>query len=202
MPTDGWLLGAVGDAFRVVDQMHGRVNLIHADVKPGNFMREMGSQQLKIIDFDFATFVNEIRGVGDVMDNNSGVIRASDSPVWTGGTELYMPPEAFLYQEVSLMSDSWALGILLYTAAHNLRMSHPLEFNHQNLAGMTRKEFAQLFLSSDYSCKMWANDKAPLAADLVQKLLTRHPEHRLDVSAAVSFHPFFEIVPHFPEASP
>ena len=102
-----------------VNEIHQH-NIIHADIKPGNFLLVAG--ELKIIDFGMAIEVNP--GQDYVMKK------------FLGGTREFMSPEVYAAYVIedgvinreamassqgvrfSTKSDIWALGIILYQAVY------------------------------------------------------------------------------------
>ena len=80
-----------------VEHLH-RETIAHADLKPSNILVDENGQ-VSLIDFGIARFITP----GDKWDS------------W-GGTPDYMAPEAFdpKYGEVSVKTDVYALGVILY----------------------------------------------------------------------------------------
>ena len=78
-----------------VQAAHGR-GILHRDLKPANVMID-GRGQVKITDFGLA-------GLGETIQH--GEIRS--------GTPAYMAPEQFAGKEVTVRSDIYALGLVLY----------------------------------------------------------------------------------------
>ena len=102
-----------------VQQVHD-CNIVHSDLKPGNFLLVCGN--LKLIDFGLAIEMTEAS------------LKARKC---TSGTKGYMPPESLCAGvQISKKTDVWALGIILYQAVFGV---HPFPVNkgvtkggHQN----------------------------------------------------------------------
>ena len=104
-----------------VQQVHS-LNIVHADLKPGNFLLVQGN--LKVIDFGMAI---------EITPGSDYVLRQ-----FIGGTKEYMSPETmagYIIEEgaidqeamkkrggvqVSPKSDVWALGIILYQTVYGV----------------------------------------------------------------------------------
>ncbi|EHQ52382.1 serine/threonine protein kinase [Ectothiorhodospira sp. PHS-1] len=76
------------------------VGVIHRDLKPGNVLIN-GRDILKIVDFGVAA----VTGAGDTRLTRTGILI---------GTPKYMAPEQVLGKPVSVRSDIYALGVMLY----------------------------------------------------------------------------------------
>jgi serine/threonine-protein kinase len=70
--------------------------VVHRDLKPANVMID-GRGRARLTDFGLALLIEDVQGV-DV----------------TGGTPAYMAPEQLAGQEVTVKSDLYALGLILY----------------------------------------------------------------------------------------
>lgn len=86
------------DVCRAVAAIH-RVGLLHRDIKAQNVMREEGGRIL-LLDLGF--------GSQRVVDS------ISKSEKRVAGTPVYMAPEFFRGESASVLSDIYAIGILLY----------------------------------------------------------------------------------------
>jgi serine/threonine protein kinase len=84
-----------------LDRTH-RASIVHRDLKPANLflsVGEDGERRIKILDFGVAKIVAESTG-----ETTTGM-----------GTPLYMAPEQFRNQRVSVATDIHALGMMAYT---------------------------------------------------------------------------------------
>jgi eukaryotic-like serine/threonine-protein kinase len=72
------------------------IGLLHRDLKPANIMID-GRGRARITDFGLARFVEEVKGV-EILS----------------GTPAYMAPEQLTGREVSVRSDLYSLGLVLY----------------------------------------------------------------------------------------
>jgi len=75
-------------------------NVVHKDMKPQNLMLDKSKMEVKIIDF----------GVAEIFQARQ------DSSRIGAGTLLYMAPEVFR-KNVTLKSDIWSIGVILYNLA-------------------------------------------------------------------------------------
>lgn len=81
---------------RAVKYIHDR-NIIHRDIKSANMLLK-SDFTVKLSDFGFASFLK---------NHNT-------QEKFNVGSPLYMSPEAQAYQQHSVKSDTWALGMILY----------------------------------------------------------------------------------------
>jgi serine/threonine-protein kinase len=86
---------------------HAR-GILHRDLKPGNIMID-GRGEVRITDFGLATVAEQLQG-----------------PEVRHGTPAYMAPEQLAGREVTMQSDIYALGLVLYEMFTGKR-AHPAE---------------------------------------------------------------------------
>jgi serine/threonine protein kinase len=89
-----------------LDAAH-RAHVIHRDIKPENviiFQDEAGRDQAKLIDF----------GIAKETHSTSGVARFEAHAGFNSGTPKYMSPEQFAGGPVTVQSDIYSLGCLLF----------------------------------------------------------------------------------------
>lgn len=160
--------------FSAVAELHARSTLeAHCDVKFANFVAPTG---------------------GGPADRCLVDLELAQPPGLAGrrrkrGTPAYMAPESLLWGEVNRWVDSWALGVMLFQACHPGRM-HPF-FEHNDL---TTSVMLHAMAETDYRPDMWTNESAPLAADLVERLLRRRVSGRTVPEESLG-HPLFDAAP-------
>jgi serine/threonine-protein kinase len=133
--------------------------VLHRDLKPANVMLD-GSGRARIMDFSLAS-------VGDVAD-----VRA--------GTPAYMAPEQLAGQEVTVRSDIYALGLVLYEIFTGRRA-----FEAKNLAELIEQHRAGTLTAPTEIVK--SLDPAIEAAILrcLDPIAVRRPSSAIAVSAAL-----------------
>jgi serine/threonine-protein kinase len=133
--------------------------VLHRDLKPANIMLD-GSGRARIMDFSLAA-------VGDVAD-----IRA--------GTPAYMAPEQLAGQEVTVRSDVYALGLVLYEIFTGRRA-----FDATNLSDLLEQHRAGTIASPTTVVK--SLDPAIESAILrcLDPIAVRRPSSAIAVSAAL-----------------
>ena len=77
-----------------------KLDVFHSDIKPENVFL-MGDGSMKLGDF----------GICKVLASTEGTEQKG-----SGGTLLYMPPEAFSRQKIGFYSDIWSVGCLILEA--------------------------------------------------------------------------------------
>jgi serine/threonine protein kinase len=157
-------------AFAAVAELHRHSRVLHLDVKRGNLVRGPRGA-CTLVDFDLAA----------VLEPGQSAVRGGR------GTPTSVPPETWLGRGMSRASDVWALGIMLYCAAHPGR-THPFEAAgpaaFAAIRGRDLGAFRGAMLSCDYDDAMWGNGGAPLARELCEMLLAADPEDRPDAAEA------------------
>jgi protein kinase-like protein len=136
--------------------------LLHRDLKPANIMLD-GRGRVRITDFGLASLAGEVHG-GDVR----------------AGTPAYMAPEQLAGKEVTLKSDIYALGLVLYEIFTGKRA-----FDAPTLQELTK----QRETSSPTNPTMLVKDLDPLVERVIERCLERDPAKRpasaLQVAAAL-----------------
>jgi DNA-binding winged helix-turn-helix (wHTH) protein/tetratricopeptide (TPR) repeat protein len=117
-------LGAIAPSLRIelmaqcaeTLSMAHALGVLHKDLKPSNILvaEEPGHAPcIKLCDF----------GSGDLLDTGVGKLHLSRTVSLTrtqrdgsGGTPMYLPPEALLGQPATVQGDVYALGVMLYQA--------------------------------------------------------------------------------------
>ena len=142
-------------------------NVCHRDLKPENFMFESpeADSELKLIDFGLSNKFFFRFGSSEL---NSFV-----------GTPNYIAPEVLLGR-YGAMCDMWSVGVIMYAM-----LSGRFPFS-----GETPNDVFARVLSGEFSIssEVWEN-VSPLAIDLLSKLLTSNPSHRLPADKALA-HPW------------
>ena len=133
--------------------------VLHRDLKPANIMID-GRGQVMITDFGLAGIANQIQGA-EVRH----------------GTPAYMAPEQLAGKEVTVRSDIYALGLVLYEMFTGKRA-----FEAETLAEMTRlrEEVALPSLTS------LVRDLDPAVERVIQRCLDKDPRNRPASALAVA----------------
>lgn len=131
-----------------------RVNIVHRDLKPENclFLNEEEESPLKIMDFGL-----------------SSVEEFTDPVVGLFGSIDYVSPEALSRGRITVKSDMWSLGVILYI----LLSGYPPFFAQSN------RQKQQMIMQADFSFyeKTWKNISQS-AKDLINSLLAVDPDKR------------------------
>lgn len=154
------------DLFEATDYIH-KAAIVHRDLKPENIMvnfeNDMELQSLKIIDFGFATYVQEIKKSKLCL-----------------GTLNYMAPESFtgVYDH---RVDIFALGVILYFI-----LSGNLPFYSDDQDVVKRNTInCELNIESEDAFFSKSNE----AKDLISKLIVKDPKDRITLEEAL-VHPW------------
>ena len=143
-------------------------NIVHRDLKPENFLMETKdlNSEVKLIDFGLSKRWNTSEGA----DKMHTVV----------GTPYYVAPEV-LRGEYDKMCDVWSLGIILYVF---LCGYPPFE-------GDNNKEIFKNVLKSklEFDPADW-DTVSNQAKDLVSKMLSKDPKHRISAQECLE-HPWF-----------
>ena len=132
--------------------------VLHRDLKPANVMLD-GEGRVRITDFGLAAIVGEVAGA-DVH----------------AGTPGYMAPEQLAGKEVSVASDIFSLGIVLF----ELLTGKPV-FKADSAA-----ELARLHESNRTSPSSFVPDLDPAVERVILRCLARHPAERPSSALAVA----------------
>eukprot|EP01025_Chloroclados_australasicus_P026899 TRINITY_DN2670_c0_g1_i13.p1 TRINITY_DN2670_c0_g1~~TRINITY_DN2670_c0_g1_i13.p1 ORF type:complete len:425 (-),score=10.02 TRINITY_DN2670_c0_g1_i13:1876-3150(-) len=93
-----WKLELISNIAKGIQYLHSQ-NIIHHDIKPGNILiQDKEKAQTKITDFGLSSL--------KFGDHNT-------QKTCTGGTKVYMAPEAMRGEQVDEKVDIWALGIIM-----------------------------------------------------------------------------------------
>lgn len=133
--------------------------VLHRDLKPQNIMID-GSGKVRVTDFGLSGFVEEFS--------------AQD---FTAGTPAYMAPEQLAGREVSVKSDVYALGLVLYELFTGQRL----------FEGNAREEIArQQTERSSSSLSTSVEDIDPAVERVILRCLEREPSARPSSALAVA----------------
>jgi serine/threonine-protein kinase len=131
------------------------VGLLHRDLKPGNVMLD-GRGRVKLTDFGLATVAGAVRDV-------------------RAGTPLYMAPEQLAGQQVTVQSDLFALGLVLYEVFTGKRA-----FTAGSLP-----ELARQYEQPPSNPSSHVSGVSPAVERTILRCLERLPEHRPGSAAEV-----------------
>ena len=138
-----------------------REGLVHRDIKPANILLEKDVSRVMITDFGLA------RAADDAAFTQTG---------WLAGTPHYMSPEQVTGKEIDPRSDLFSLGSVLYfmaTGREPFRAEIPVAVL-QKISSEEPKPVRSI-----------NNDISPTIAKLIEKLLSKNPDHRFQSAGEV-----------------
>lgn len=133
--------------------------VLHRDLKPANVMID-GKGRVRITDFGLAGFAEQISGK-EVF----------------AGTPAYISPEQFAGKEVTIKSDIYALGLVLYEIFTGKRV-----FEGSSLDELKRLHES----SSPTNPSSWVKDIDPLVERVILRCLEKDPSKRLSSAKQVA----------------
>lgn len=145
--------------FQTLAQCHDQ-DLIHGDVKAGNFLE---NQQSSIVAIDF------------------GNASCQEHFNHSHGTPHYMSPEQ-LNQSTTYKSDIWAAGIMMYRLLSNC---YPFDDRNNPYQPSLTQIWKEIFIKDiTFSAKIWQTISES-AKQFIQKLLQKNPDQRLNALEAL-----------------
>lgn len=158
--------GIMRDLFEATDYIH-KAGIIHRDIKPENimvdFQKDMELHSLKMIDFGFATYIQELK-------KNKVCL----------GTLNYMAPETFT-GNYDQRADIFALGVILYFI-----LSGNLPFYSDDQDIVKRNT---INCEIDIETEDAFFNKSSEAKDLISRLIVKDPKDRITLQDAL-IHPW------------
>lgn len=142
------------------------INVAHLDLKPQNLVLTgaFPDCDVKLCDFGISRYLSEGADVREIL-----------------GTPDYVAPEVLNYEPISLATDMWSVGVLLYV----------LLTGCSPFGGETKQEtfcnISQCRL--DFPDDLF-EDVSDNAKDLMRKLIVKDPKHRLSASECLQHHWF------------
>ena len=153
------------------------VGLVHRDLKPGNVLLENDTGRAKVTDFGLAKFST------DSALTRTGVVV---------GTPEFMSPEQAIGDPTDARSDLFSLGSVLYTACTG----------HSPFQATTDWQVIQRIQNETLSpLSARYKDVEPWFSDIVQQLLHKDPERRIQSAAEVRQYLVERRSPQLPESN-
>ncbi|KAH0789750.1 CAMK family protein kinase [Histomonas meleagridis] len=146
------------DLVQAVRYLHSKI-IVHRDIKPSNMLLDKDNN-IKLCDFGLATTINSLKLEGNTIC----------------GTLNYISPEIYNQKGVTLVSDLWSIGGVLFT----------LVTGHPPFASASRDETLKLAKNGSFELPP---DVDPKAADLICRLLNKKMNERPTIADILS-HPF------------
>lgn len=142
------------------------INVAHLDLKPQNLVLtgDFPDCDVKLCDFGISRYLSEGADVREIL-----------------GTPDYVAPEVLNYEPISLATDMWSVGVLLYV----------LLTGCSPFGGETKQEtfcnISQCRL--DFPDDLF-EDVSDNAKDLMRRLIVKDPKHRLSANECLQHHWF------------
>ncbi|XP_017886186.1 serine/threonine-protein kinase 17B-like [Ceratina calcarata] len=155
------------------------LNVAHLDIKPQNLVLtgEFPDCDVKLCDFGISRYISHGADIREIL-----------------GTPDYVAPEVLNYEPISLATDMWSIGVLLYV----------LLTGCSPFGGDTKQEtFCNISRCRlDFPDDLF-EDVSEEARDLMRKLMVKDPNERLTVTECLQ-HPWFTLFndPQSPLSTP
>ncbi|XP_046390628.1 death-associated protein kinase related-like [Ischnura elegans] len=137
------------------------INVAHLDIKPQNLVLtgEFPQCDVKLCDFGISRYISKGADIREIL-----------------GTPDYVAPEVLNYEPISLATDMWSVGVLLYV----------LLTGCSPFGGDTKQEtFCNISQSKlDFPSDLFG-DISEEAIDLIKKLLVKEPSKRLSAKGCL-----------------
>lgn len=144
-----------------------KIGIVHRDIKPPNILIN-SKLNVKLIDFAFS--INE-------RQPNKSAMKAKC------GTMHYMAPELLKKTPIDLKAvDMWAMGITIIELATG---SLPFKGKQLFKKAPNQKELRKKIERAKIGTSYWKSISDPLLVNLLQNILTKNPEKRLDARKAL-----------------
>ncbi|XP_014299270.1 serine/threonine-protein kinase 17B [Microplitis demolitor] len=144
------------------------LNVAHLDIKPQNLVLtgEFPDCDVKLCDFGISRYISQGADIREIL-----------------GTPDYVAPEVLNYEPISLATDMWSVGVLLYV----------LLTGCSPFGGDTKQEtFCNISRCRlDFPDDLF-EDVSEEARDLMRKLMVKDPSQRLTVTECLQ-HPWFSL---------
>uniref|UniRef100_T1JCX8 non-specific serine/threonine protein kinase n=1 Tax=Strigamia maritima TaxID=126957 RepID=T1JCX8_STRMM len=149
--------------------LHDR-HIAHLDLKPQNLLLTSAFPQgdVKLCDFGISRLIQNGLDIREIV-----------------GTPDYVAPEVLSYEPITLATDMWSVGVLVYVFVSG----------HSPFAGDTKQEtFCNISrVNFDFPDDLF-RDVSGLARDFMQKLLIKDPRQRMTARDCLT-HPWLESYP-------
>lgn len=153
------------------------INVAHLDIKPQNLvlMSEFPHGEVKLCDLGISRYISQGADIRDIL-----------------GTPDYVAPEVLNYEPISLATDMWSVGVLLYV----------LLTGCSPFGGDTKQEtFCNISQCKlDFPDDLF-EDVSEDAKDLMRKLMVKEPSKRLSATECLK-HRWFTNIESVPKPQP